>query len=58
LTAADVAVEPFLVNLTMSTESIRPTRRSAAASSIVEARVRLLPASRPRMAASLIAGSE
>ncbi|EKM30748.1 hypothetical protein VCHENC02_3543A, partial [Vibrio harveyi] len=33
-TAAETAVEPFLVNLTISTESIRSIKSSAACNSI------------------------
>ena len=57
LTAADVAVEPFFVNFTMSTESISPTRTSAASSSTSEGLERLLPFRICRIAASSISSS-
>ena len=52
LTAAVVASEPFLANLTISAPAIRSSSASALSSSIAAGRVKLMPSSQLRAAAS------
>ena len=56
-TAAETAVEPFFVNLTISTESMRSINSSAASNSIKDWRVRFVPFRICLIAASSISSS-